>query len=365
MTGYGDDLISMAKALLGFGADVYLQPTHVDVPIPFEILPLFTKELKAPFDLIINHWDPAKLQASEAMNQACDCVVGWSMWEFSSMENMKTTDLETLEERLKRFNFLFVYDEVSAGALAPYWENPIVLQGGYDAPSWKLMQRDWFSEEFHFCMVGSCNARKAPFVAIETFKDLKDTEPDFVNAELHLKVSSPAGLHPRMEEWCPGLHLHQEMWNDQQMKDFYGRMHVLLAPSRGEGKNLPALQFMSTGGTVVATNWSGHTKWLNSSYSYPLKYELEPISRELPDCLWATPDRAHLKEIMLNVVRNRGEVRRKAELAGRTIPQICSWENVLERFFKKIEEAGRPDIMAKWQKCKVEADNLLIRQGSF
>ena len=60
-TGYGNDGIGIARALMRSGADVYLQPTHVDAPLPEDIAMLLTKRLVAPFDLMIHHVDPAQL----------------------------------------------------------------------------------------------------------------------------------------------------------------------------------------------------------------------------------------------------------------------------------------------------------------
>lgn len=346
------------------GVDVYIQPTYVDPPLPLNILTLFTKQLVAPFDMILVHVEPTIIDASARMKEASDCVVGWTMWETSTFDNMDKASLATFSRRLEKFDHLFVYDNVCAEAIKPYYDNPLMLQGGYDPELWKPMSRDWYSEKFNFCMMGYLNRRKSPFTAIEAFKELKDSEPDFACATLSLK-SGTNGLHQKMEQWCTDLHIYQEMWPEDQVRDFYSNMHVLLAPSRGEGKNLPALQFMSTGGAVVATNWSGHQNWLSSEYAYPLNYKLGSTAPEFPDCFDAEPDKEHLKEIMLHMVRNRGEVRRKAEIASKVIPMMCSWDNVFERFFNKLAEDGNPGIRDKWLMTQVSnpEELFLAKQG--
>ena len=72
----------MAEALVRKGIDVYLQPTGVQPPLPASVAHLLTKNLEAPFDLVINHVDPMVLGASDEQVMASDVRVAWSMWEF-------------------------------------------------------------------------------------------------------------------------------------------------------------------------------------------------------------------------------------------------------------------------------------------
>lgn len=82
-SGYGNDGFGLLRALHNWGCDVYPQPTWVDVPIPKDLLPLFGKTLQAPFDLLINHWDPQHLFITREARQCARVAVGWTMWEFS------------------------------------------------------------------------------------------------------------------------------------------------------------------------------------------------------------------------------------------------------------------------------------------
>jgi glycosyltransferase involved in cell wall biosynthesis len=146
------------------------------------------------------------------------------------------------------------------------------------------------------------------------------------------------GLHRAMEQWVPKLRIHYSVWPDDVLREFYGAQHVLLAPSRGEGKNMPALEFLSTGGTVIATAWGGHQQWLSPAIGYPLDYVLRSVSPQTPNCQNARADKDHLKALMLHVYRERGEAARKGELAAQLIPQMCSWPAVLVRLFDKLAE---------------------------
>lgn len=342
-SGYGNDGIGIIRALINMGADVYIHPDIAEPPLPQDIADLFTKKLVAPFDLTIHHVDPGRLEITRETRHASDVAIAWSMWEYSSFDNLKQK--RTLRSRLKPYDALIGYDQVTAECFKPYMRKPTknipvqglgIVQGGFEPGRWPTVERDWFSERFGFIMLGQLHERKDPFVAIQAFQELKEEFPEFAPAELHLKTNV-GGLHPLMEEWCPGLKIHYATWSEDTVRDFYAANHVLLSPSRGEGKNMPALEFQSTGGAVIATNWAGHQQWLNPEYSYPLDYVLRPVSGQWGEkCMNARASKEHLKELMLHVFRNRAEVKRKGELAAQSISAQCSWDTVIHRLFQQL-----------------------------
>jgi len=254
------------------------------------------------------------------------------MWEYSTMDNCRGRS--RLRKRLRDYDLVVGYDTVSSGALEPYiTTNAATVQGGYWPQSWPARPRDWHGP-LNFCMVGALGPRKNPFLAIDAFKELRSEHPD-LDITLNVKTVTP-GLHSRLQDVVPGLKLYYEVWPEAVLRDFYYSQHILLAPSRGEGKNLPALEMLSTGGTVMATNWGGHTQWLSSMIGYPLNYELEPINGGLPNCLWAKADKEHLKQLMLYAYHNRAELARKAELAADLIPSMCAWPKVIDRLMDRV-----------------------------
>lgn len=354
-SGYGNDGIGLTRALMQTGADVYLQPTYTAPPLPKDIALLLTKQLDGPFDLTIQHVDPSQLQMDKTARAASDITVAMTMWEYSSLDNLKGRS--SLKKRLKDFDAFLAYDQVTLEAFQPYLPTKTaagVLQGGYYPKDWEYVERDWYSDRFGFCMVGQLHDRKDPFVAIQAFQELKTEFPkDFDGAELHLKTNIP-GLHPAMEQWCPKLRVHQAVWPTEILKEFYKKQHVLLAPSRGEGKNMPALEFQTTGGAVIATNWGGMANWLSESYAYPLKYSLVPLAPTMPNCKQARADKAHLKELMMHVYQNRTEVKEKAYQASQVIPKMCSWDEVADRLFLRLARM----LPEKGTKLLAKADSL-------
>lgn len=345
-TGYGSDGLGLINALEAAGCDVYIKPAHVDPPLPQNIANLLTKRLSAdpPFDLLIDHQDPGAMGVTPEGRRATKLAVGITMWEYSSLDNMQGKDRKTLRKRIKEMDLLLGYDPVSTECLREYLPKrgkaPALgtLQGGFEVSKWKYVNRNWNSQEFNFCMVGALHSRKDPFVAIQAFKELKDEKGEaFSGGRLNLKTNIP-GLHSEMERWCPGLKIYYDVWSEEVLRNFYAQQHMLLAPSRGEGKHLPALEFQSTGGVVAATNWGGPTMWLNSEYAFPINYELMPISGASPNCKNARASKEHLKEIMWYAYTHRSEMRERGELAARIIPVSHSWDSVVDRLFNKVGE---------------------------
>lgn len=357
-SGYGNDGIGLARALLKTGVDLYLQPSFVSPPLPEDLLPLFSKAIVGPFDLTIQHLDPMLLGIDKPLRQMSKTTVAMSMWEFSSLDNMKGRS--TFRKRMNDFDAVLGYDQVSVDAFRGYLNKKTatgVVMGGFVPGDWTYVDRDWFGDRFGFCMVGQLHDRKDPFVAVQAFHELKNEFPkDFDGAELHMKTNIPT-LHPAMEQWCPKLRIHSTVWPTDVLKKFYETQHVLLAPSRGEGKNMPALEFQSTGGAVIATNWGGMATWLSDEYAYPLNYSLKPLNAGLPNCKQARADKAHLKELMMHVYKNREEVKHKGWLASQKIPQIMSWEASVERMFNKLAEIvpGRgQDLLQEYKNLRGE-----------
>lgn len=334
-SGYGNDGIGIVRALLRRGDDVYLEPTTVQAPIPEDVAFLLTKPLQAPFDMILHHVDPAALEMTENIASAATINVAWTMWEYSNFGNLPGRS--KLRKKLKHYDAVVAYDPVTQACIAEHYSGFIpVVQGGFWPEDWEYMERDWFSERFGFCMVGQLHERKNPFVAIQAFNELKHEYPEeFAPAELHLKTNVP-GLHSGLEQVIPKLKVHYATWPNEILKQFYQAQHVLISTSRGEGKNMPALEFQSTGGTVIATNWGGHEQWLNSEYNYALDYKMESVPG-FPNTKQAAASVENLKEHMLHTFRNRAEAKAKGKLASQIIPKMSSWDNVIERLLLQLE----------------------------
>lgn len=345
-TGYGKDGIYLAQGLQRIDADLHLEPMFVGLPMPQDILPLFGKERPEGFEVAINHVDPAQLQFPPSMHLFANKTVGWTMYEFLSFGEQNKNEGEfayQLAERLEAFDLVLAYDEVSRSALAEYMDEPDrlkILQGGYDAEFWRLddsfEERDW-DGTFRFCMNGTMNLRKNPWTVIHAFKTLKDQYGDAFDAELHLKTQSLI-FPPVLEQWCPGLRIHYANWSAEDLKIFYSKMHCLLAPSWGEGKNLPALEAQTTGMPVIVSAFGGHMQWATDEWAYLVD---GPIEEHAPGMGSMRVSAETMVDKMWHVYNNRAEARQKGALASSIIPKMCDWSSVVERLSYLVDETPR------------------------
>jgi glycosyltransferase involved in cell wall biosynthesis len=208
------------------------------------------------------------------------------------------------------------------------------------------MERDWSDGAvFRFGMHGALNRRKEPMVTLQAFNELCHEHPEFKEkARLLLHTSMPGcGVIPEMNEVFEragiGVRMYVETWDKARLEQYYQACHALVYPSHGEGKNLPCLEFQATGGVALATDWSGHQQWLNPEYAYPLACTVEPMFPGKPDLAhWAVVDVAEVKRAMWHVFTHRAEARAKGELASRVIPQMCSWDAVVEALFRRLRD---------------------------
>jgi Glycosyl transferases group 1 len=361
-TGYGNDGLGMLQALMDANCHVMLDPVTPSPPWPARVAQLMTHSVDPPFDLYLCHADPGNVACSKGIRKNSTLTLAWTMWEYETLENMEPKGLVKLRKTLPFFDVFVAYDEPTEMSINHFMdaqefteeERPLVIRqtGGYVPGDWQLpegtsMSREWEQgKPFRFCMVGQLSQRKDPFVAIQAFQELKeDPTIEFEDAELHLKTNIP-GLHPILEEHTPKLKVHYVTWPQDVLRAFMANCNVMLAPSRGEGKNMPALEFQTLGGVVIATDWGGHRSWLSSEYAYPLEYTMghEP---GLPDCRSARASKEHLKALMLHVYRNRTEAKLKGELAARTIPKMQPWPWVLEGLMMQLSlHPGAPHEIA-------------------
>ncbi len=321
-TASGYDGLGIALALRQAGADVHLDPRTVQAPLPPDVAELLTKRASTAYDLLISHGTPTQLPAlTAAERRSAALAVAWTCWHTTSLDHLKGRS--ALRRNLSEYDLVVGYDALSTSALQPYvTSSSATVQGGFWPRLWPAVDRDFFAPNLKIGLVA-----EDPLTAIDAYIELRRDNPDL---PISLTVNTPT---PIAATGLPGLHVFTEDWDDETLHRFFASQHVLLALGPG---STPALQFLSTGAPVIATNWGGHQQWLSPAIGYPLHYELYPDSTGHPDSLTAVAAKEHLKALMLHAAAHRDELRRKGELAADLVPQMCGWDKVIDRLTEKI-----------------------------
>ena len=77
----------------------------------------------------------------------------------------------------------------------------------------------------------------------------------------------------------PNIYVLNGEFSDQEMNELYNHPKVksMISFTKGEGYGRPLLEFSLTGKPIIASNWSGHTDFLKSSFTTLIGGELENV----------------------------------------------------------------------------------------
>ena len=87
-SGYGADGIGIAQTLIAAGAEVFVEGSSIQYPLPPLVNEHINREVRGPFDLAIVHVDPQTMKVSAALRENARTVIGWTMWEYTTLDNL-------------------------------------------------------------------------------------------------------------------------------------------------------------------------------------------------------------------------------------------------------------------------------------
>lgn len=222
-----------------------------------------------------------------------------------------------------------------------------------------------FSTSFNFLVFGQItgsnpeNDRKNLFYTLkwifEEFKDEKDVGIIFkansgkmtkIDRAITSKFVNQIVKEVRKSEF-PRVHLiHGNMKNDE-MIDLMNHPSVkcMVSLTRGEGFGLPLLEAAAVGLPIIATNWSGHTDFLDEENFIPIDYTLANVHESridgkifIPGSKWAMPSEADAKKKMRKFYQKSNTVKFKASEMSKRIRRDYSFSSISKIYDQKLAE---------------------------
>jgi len=225
---------------------------------------------------------------------------------------------------LKKYNKIVVPNPVAKEVFdLATGKDSVVVPLGIDPRFWTYKRRK-IGDKIRFCTTGYMNKRKGIDISVKAYQTVRK---DY-NCSLDIWNVNNAPM-PREWEEIPDLKIIERPTLKVGLREFYYNHDVLLAVSRGEGFNMAAVEFLSSGGSVIGTSWAGQAMWLSENFAYPVKYkmiEVTAISDIFPTTvkmidenwlvkgnMWVEPDLDDTIKQMVRVCENKQELKQKQE----------------------------------------------------
>lgn len=337
--GYGRDGIGIIRALRDRGHHVTVAPIRggMQVPLPVDIaLSLSVENYQDPsYDIRIVHQSPLDVGLSLPDAEVASVNIWWSMWEWENYPDSEINNMP-LGYRTKYFDYFVAYDSGTLASLGPHLKShieQITCQGGYESEDWMPDPHYQFPEEFIVGTLGDMSGRKNPFVLMDAFRLFKDRNPE-VKSRLVLKSRKPL-LGPLVGPYSDPEYNIVEVngvWTRDQMERFYRALGVYVAPSYGEGKNLPALEAATNGVPLILSDIPGHKAWA-SVFDSVLFVGGERANLRIEGIpMWGLKvDVEELAQALQQVYDHRVMYTEKARSNVQSVAQSMDWTKAIER----------------------------------
>ena len=261
---------------------------------------------------------------------------------FFELDNF--TDVEKINLRCP--DEFIVASEWAKNILQNFVEQPVnVVPLGVDTDIFYPSQNE--NGPYRFFNVSKWEIRKGHDILIECFNRAFSEDDD---VELHLMCNNPflqGQLAHKMYEWealcktsklSDKIILHDRVNAHEDVANFIRQMDCGVFPSKAEGWNLELLESMACGKPVIATNYSAHTEFCNTSNSFLVDIDrLEPAL----DGIWfhgqgnwaflGEKQKRQIIEYMQDCYENRPDNKLGVETAKR-----FSWDNSTEGWLNVI-----------------------------
>ncbi len=125
-----------------------------------------------------------------------------------------------------------------------------------------------------------------------------------------------------------------------QLASLYRSADCFVSTSRGEGWGLPLLEAIACGLPAIATDWGGHTAFLDPADTYPLRVRsLTPAVSLCPyyeGYRWADADQDHLASLLRHVYEHQDEARTRGLRASARVRGTLTWRQTARRIVERL-----------------------------
>ena len=144
----------------------------------------------------------------------------------------------------------------------------------------------------------------------------------------------------------PNIYLLHGDFTDEEMNSLYNhpKVKAMISFTKGEGFGRPLLEFGITGKPIIASNWSGHTDFLNSNYCVLLPGQINQIHASAADKFltkgtsWFTVDYAYAAKVLQDVVSNYKNYLKSSRKQMQHIKNNFTRAKMEEKFNSIIED---------------------------
>jgi len=174
----------------------------------------------------------------------------------------------------------------------------------------------------------------------------------------------------------PNVYLINGSFSDESMNKLYNHSKVkaMISLTKGEGYGRPLLEFSLTGKPIIATNFSGHTDFLNKNFTTLLPGELENVHPSaandwlIKESQWFKVSPSHVGQSLTNTFSNYNMFKTKSKQQLKYSKSNFSWEKMKELVnnilvanipeFPKQMELKLPTLKKKEEKLQLPKLNL-------
>jgi len=212
---------------------------------------------------------------------------------------------------------------------------------------------DFHTDKFKFLCVAQPHARKGFDILLQAFaREFASTEDVVLliktsltdekrKAHYEINIKEVLGGIKRSHA-TPEIRLLIDKMDT--LAPLYAGADCFVLPTRSECFCIPALEAMACKLPVIITGYGGQTDFCTKSNSLLISYKMTDAPKSMQ--YWhydargkvSEPDIDHLCTLMRYAYKNRGEMRKRAEMAYEQVMPKYSWDNIAEQLMEMIRQ---------------------------